>query len=243
MSLVKQPARVPEEFAPAKLFLEDIEEIASIFDEAERYRRSKPLKEEDGRTSKILFDLRDLTYDGLADLENLGGQTAKLTIRFKGRDWVSLSLSIDSFWTKWSSSGLTEEGEWWVYGRLQAVFERRLVRWRHIVQSLFRAIPWWALLPINIVLTLSMISDLKSAGITPGITGGWSLVLLVSGATLILTFLYLALFRHTIVMLRYSTKPGGLRSEIEKYIPYAVTAAITAAVTLIIQRLLSLLWP
>jgi hypothetical protein len=136
VSLSKKRRTIPEELPNAKLYLEDVEEIASIL--LETYGQAS-----DGYKAKpsITYTIGDEEFPSLGALAARGGVTRELRISIS--DSYSKSVRI----TKWiepraSLSGLSEEIQWMAYGRLTLIFESRGYRFKNAVSSLPTWLKW-----------------------------------------------------------------------------------------------------
>lgn len=115
----------PLELPPARLFLDDLEEVIGIFREAQKWA-DPPIQDQELNTT---FQVGDWECDTLDDLRTLGEKTRTFHLEVARPYAFSCWTYIYRDRFAWGSSGLSTEGRWAVYGQLQRVFEKRKLRW------------------------------------------------------------------------------------------------------------------
>jgi hypothetical protein len=134
MAIRPVPKEVPTRFVPARLFLDDIEEILLIFAEAETNRHEKPYFRE-GENLQTTFQAENQACDGLADLKNIYPPFAHKFFVSVARGGFNCYLRVDESSTTWNPYGLDENDQWGTFHRLELIFERRELRWKSLLHS------------------------------------------------------------------------------------------------------------
>lgn len=114
MAITRLPPEIPDDFPPAKLYLDDIAEIVAIF-------------REDDTDAKVEFIVGNQKCDDLTDLRKIGGHQTRLEIKCEGqKNWERLTLSPHVSNNSISVSGSAKR-KLWVINRVQEVFRRRRI--------------------------------------------------------------------------------------------------------------------
>ena len=231
---IRPQRKVRRELPPARLFLDDIQEVIEIFRGAAKYRFLEP---RDGpQEPKVSFRAGRFICDTLEDLRTLGGEATIFRVDFSEPDGYSAYLEVNQVNCEWRTWGLSEEGESVVYGKLRTLFESRLVVWKSFVQRLGA----WSFFAPGFGLGFLGYMVARQAG--KGLTG-WDVLLLLASLALVGLTLYAAHFRHTVVVLNYAHEARSFRASAEKWLPYVVTALMGGLAAKVAEKLLRIFWP
>jgi len=141
MAIRPVPREVPNKLNPARLFLDDIEEIIRIFTDAENDRHEKPDHVE-GENLTTTFQIGNQTCDELADLKKLHPPfTYEFLVRVE-RTGFNAHVSITKSGTSWYSYGLDDNDRWGTFHKLELIFDRRKLRWKSLLNSHARVSYW-----------------------------------------------------------------------------------------------------
>jgi hypothetical protein len=177
---------------PAHLYLEDIEEIIQVLTESEKSRRQH-LGDEREPTVKFLVGNREC--DDIEDLKKIGGTWTKFKVQ----------VGLSTFMVMLVGSS--------VLGR--DVFDdiRRIVSARESkVKSTLQELPWWGLAIISFlgILAIQHLAPKHAS----------SLVYYVPIAVIVCTSY--AMFRHTVVELRYSHDKEPRSKTVKEWLSRAI---------------------
>jgi hypothetical protein len=134
MTISTKEERVPGEFPPARLFIDDLEEIVRIFEAAVQGVQARDSAGALPKV-KIVFSIGDQECDDIKDLPRIAPETSRLKIFASAGSWQNASLDCSQYSTRWSSTGFTDEQKWSAFRKLQPVFKRRNLRWRTFFQA------------------------------------------------------------------------------------------------------------
>ncbi len=218
MTIRTEEPKVPANFPPARLFLDDIEEIIRILRESlETVKMDSRSTIEDLRM-KVRFSTGGKECDDVQDLPKIAKSNRELSISVArgGRPKTSLRFH-PWFGTLWlQSSDVTKEDTWSAFHKLQTLFEKRTRRW----STLLRSLPWWLTwflwlaawwLPPLLRFPLYKLMPHRAADAT----------VLLSYAAIIAAALIGA--RHTTIAFRHSWDPSPFRQYVkDKLIPVIV---------------------
>lgn len=123
---IRTEPEVPDEFPPARLFLDDIEEITGILVES----TEMPAK------STVKLSIKDQVCDEVQELPKIARKTSDLSISVTscGDEFSSSTLRIGHT-IFLSFVGFTREQELNIFHRLAPIFKRRNLYWRTYVHS------------------------------------------------------------------------------------------------------------
>jgi hypothetical protein len=214
MAIKTKELEVPQHFPPARIYLDDLQEIVEIFREARKYEKYER-QSEDRET--ISFECGNKTCDTFDELKKLSGTNWEFAVRVDNSSFCSNSLYVNRGGCSWLSSGLSRDGQWATYRKLEALFRHRKVRWRAAVQ----AFPWWGWAAGNMVITTTVLSipRLRSS------SSLWLTAFLLYFLSSTALFL-LAHHRHTLVVLQDYSEPLGFRGILSKSVPQIVGAVV-----------------
>ena len=145
MAVTRKKPEPSFEPPPARLFLDDLEEVVRIFREAANYQLWEGPPEE--QEPKLSLSVKDVVCDRVEDLPKIGKKTTELEIKLRKRSGCELGLLIWPTYTRVWVMGIKEEGGWLVYGKLQAIYQKRRVRWKDWVCR----IPWWVFVGLFLI--------------------------------------------------------------------------------------------
>jgi hypothetical protein len=230
---------VPSNFPPARLFLDDIEEIVRIFREFLETRDMDSSSTVEDLKMKVSFSTEGKESDDLQDLPKIAKSSRELRVSVARGAWPRTSLILHpwlgTFWLQ--PSGATKEDTWSVFHKLQTLFEKRTRRWSTLLHSL----PWWSVSALCLTaawLPLLLRSSLYKLMPHPAANA----TILLSYAVIITAAAMGA--RHTTVIVRHSWEPSPLRQELLQKIPVAaITAVLTFLLTLLGFYLKRKYWP
>jgi hypothetical protein len=135
MTIELQEPQVRRDLPPARLYLDDIEQIVRIFSqEIKAYERELNPGEQQ-REPEPTFQIRDRVTHDINDLQKIAKVTNTLSITIESnRSYVSLALFISNAGVSWGEYGLTKADAWKTYHKLEALFKPRshwLRAWPH----------------------------------------------------------------------------------------------------------------
>jgi hypothetical protein len=216
----------PSEFPPARLFLDDIEEIVGILRELVGSQKSKV----DDPAVKVTFSVSGSECDDLRDLPKIAKPYRALDIEVE-RGWLGrTSLTFYFFSAFWRSYGLTREATLPAYHRLEPIFKKRKRHWA----TFARTVPWWVwVLVIGAVDLLLHVTHVMTTTFNSHIPFIVICVLaFITGA------------RHTSVVLRYSWEPSPFFVYLkDKIIPLIAGALLGIFGTLLTGYIKHRYWP
>jgi hypothetical protein len=218
-------------FPPARLFLEDIEEIVRGL--LGIVKNTTAVEGEDA-VARVECTVGDHQCDDVTDLPKIARFSRDVEIEVRrGNSKVSLTLDAWSGSSYMYSVGLEMDRERLVHERILAIFRKRRLLWRGLAHSL----PWWWSIPAMAV-ALMVALPLMRLPKTPW-TGSAVALLLV----LLLFGLY-ASSRHTSVVFRRSWEPSPTVVYLrDKIVPIVLGAALGVGGTLLEQFIKRKFWP
>jgi hypothetical protein len=231
-------AEVPSEFPPARLFLDDIEEIVRVLVDANKDSNPLAHQNEDAKT-KITFTIKDQVCDEIDELPKIAKKTTELSIML---EWESgLAANSLTFYRDSSSLGsylLSSEGHLSLFHKLAPIFKRRNRRFAMLVRSSR---------PILLTLVVLLLLPVTTIIYVPSMRTPSMLILaIVTGllSTAIFITVLAARSHHTIIIMRHSSEPSALRQELLHKVPVAaVSSVLTFLLTLLGLYLKHKYWP
>ena len=238
MTIRTKEPYVPDEFPPARLFLDDIEEIIRILREFLETRKMDSRSTVEDLKMSLKFSSAGKECDDLEDLPKIAKSNREFTISLTKGDWPQQTLRFHPWLgTMWLSSGLNTEDTWSAFHKLEAIFKKRPRRW----SSMLRSIPWWQVWTLWFAAMWSppfLAPQLHN--LMPHLTVGGITLLLY---TIIVTAAIIGL-RHTTIVFRHSWAPSPLRQELLQKLPLIIiTSALTFLLTLLGFYLKHKYWP
>ena len=119
-------AAVPNEFPPARLYLDDIEEIVSILlEEVEKRKEHWNRSEENAKTS-VTLAIKDRICDKATELREIAAKTKDISIKVDVSTKLPTAyLTCSSYGTNLSLGGFMREQQLVIFHRLSPIFDRR----------------------------------------------------------------------------------------------------------------------
>lgn len=231
---LKQP--VPEELPPAKLYIDDLEEILRVV-------RRAMVANVDGYDVKYQsLRVGDMDCDEIEDLTKLEKRSTREFVFAMKQGECTFYLSLGRS-TVWRCSGFSHEEEWLLYHELEDIFRPRRYRWRVFCRELlgFKNV---VLYPILFLIALSVLiawlepNQRLQAHEPLRIYTAIALTLLAG-----LPVLYGVIQNSTIVLERFSAHAAARRALGEKLIPDALKILIGFAFGLLADYLKHRWWP
>jgi hypothetical protein len=216
---IRQVRKVPNDLPAAHLFLDDIEEIASVLEKLPGYRQDI--------TSKCTYQVDDRMCDTIADLKKIGGKTRNFSVSVKGG---SVSISTGS---RFYNFGLSDsEDAWQAFARIRDVFERR-----SSIRTKARNLPSAVLFTLYFALPFAPVVFFNLLKHRPYIFYIWWAVYFPLG--------YLFGSTHSIVELRYFDEARNERSKELRPLIWTATISFLAGClgTVLAERIVKWLWP
>jgi hypothetical protein len=237
MTIKRKAVKVepPSELPPARLYLDDIQEVMEIFREASKYRQSEPRKDDQ---ETVRFETKNETCDTIEDLKQIGGSTNHFLLTMNKRFGYGLTLRASSWGCSWSTQGLTDEGEWYAYAKFASLFKARKVWWK----ALMHAIPTWtyllvALVPYVLTHVLPMSFMNRPVSLS-------QLLFVIPLSIAILAIQWMALTRSTVVVFRPISERSVFNRETAlKTVPTVAATLLGILGTLLVTYLKHKYWP
>src|SRR5438445_1175340 len=127
---------VPSHFPPARLFLDDLDEIVDIL---KALVSTAPTT--DSAVTSVTFSCGHQYSNEITDVPRMLRNNPELEIRIaKGSTGTTLGIRPWSSAWWWSSADYTKENRWSAFHNLETIFKRRNRRWATLCQSM----PWWS---------------------------------------------------------------------------------------------------
>jgi len=136
---IRHVQQLPTDLPPARLFLDDIEEMIDVFREC----ASPPIEGKSRNEELVTYKLGNRICETKEDLLRIGGRTTNLELTYKvwqaadedgkKNTHIFLPTSIELLMNPYRSTlrqWRSEEEAWTIYGRIRAVFDRRRRRMR-----------------------------------------------------------------------------------------------------------------
>jgi hypothetical protein len=244
-------ADAPNDFPPARLFLDDIEEIARILVDATE-KKEKSIRPDKSAKITLTLTIKDQVCDELQELPKIATKTSDLSVRVAAQNWLpETSLRFRTYGTSLDLSGFTREEKFSIYHRLAPIFKRRNLWWPTLIQShpSSSATIFGAASGALYALLFLWIAILLGAGsITTYLSRHevihWSL----RAATLIAVTLAIALsvgrHPHSVIILRHSSERSPLRQDLLQKAPLmAISSVLTFLLTILGFYLKHKYWP
>lgn len=230
---IRTEPEVPDEFPPARLFLDDIEEITRILAEA-----IEKLPDQDEKIT-VKFSIKDQVCDEVQELPKIARKTSDLSISvtLSGDEYSDSTLRIGhtSFLC---FAGFTREQELNMFYKLAPIFERRNLRLRKFLRSH----------PV-VAVSLGGLSFGGAAAIVPLVellTHKSSMLATACGLLSMAIFIAIlaSMYLGSTVIMRPSSEPSPLRQElVHKFPLVAMSSLLTFLLTLLGLYLKHKYWP
>jgi hypothetical protein len=234
MAIKTKELEVPSQLPPARIYLDDLREIIEIFREARQYERDE---HSPGSRETISFECGNKTCDTVDDLKKIGGTSSKFEVKVDNSPGCLHSLTVQRYGCTWLSVGLSRDGQWATYRKLEALLRHRK-RWT----ATLRVIPAWVLNAVGLIFLLAIWVTPKSSPYFR-ITASVSILCYAVLTVLLIT----RLLWHTVVVLQDSSEPSGFSGILSRSVPQIVGAFLGAFLgvigTLLVQYILHKYWP
>jgi hypothetical protein len=230
---IKTVEKVPDDLPPAHLFLDDLEEITGILRDC-----ASPVIQGKSRNEELLsYVVGEKRCDTVDDLQRIGGRTTQFVIDYRvwqavdeaGENNVfrmrdrSVSIHLSRFHSGLDQSGPSDSEKWLIHARIRAIFEKRKRRVRWIIAGLGD----WGGVLLGVLLGVGF--NLVVPSHSSHFRGSTALLLLGAYAVLV-GYLLIGLFRHSVIEFRYSHDGGRLRAALAQAWVPTVSAIIGALV-------------
>jgi len=234
MTISRKEKEVPKDLPPARLYLDDIEMVIKVFQEAKQNQTDKPEKQ-----PVLKFEIENQVCTELADLPKITEATKNLTMEVNMPNFSGF-LRISPKATHWDTFGLERTEEWSVHSKLEPIFRAR----ERAMVALTRKMPTGAIgVAMGIIVALIVFPYLVSYSIPnmyyplPSARGLYVVglilvVLLASYETLTSS--------HTVVVLRPYSESSAERDKSFRSKVWDVAKIVLAA---IVGALIYKFWP
>jgi len=226
-------AEYPSQFPPARLFLDDIDEIVRILLEATaNWRDARNPSDKDTET-KVTFTIKDQVCDEVQELSKIAKKTNDLEIEVRRKRWAETALNFTRYRTSLNFFLVPTEERLNLYYKLAPVFKRRNLWLATLVHShrvLFRVL----LVLLLFANSAPFIPTLKKH--TPPTL---SMAIAIFSVPLVFTHLATA-FHHSTIILRHSSEPSSVRQGLLDKLPAALIGGAVGAVLTFLLTMLGL---
>jgi hypothetical protein len=223
---------VPTRFLPARLYVDDIQEIIDLF---EKEAKTHGNVEEATHTT---ITVEDKKCDQVDDLLHLGvreTRTLEVDVEKMG---VQLRFRTTTFSTEWTSYGLPYDKAWAIYHRLEDILDERAYKWRRLCRALTAGSRDAVWLVLAIISGASLTWNFKTMTAP-----------IVRDALVVPYFFLFAIVlagtrqNSTVVFRRYSDHAAARRDFKEKMIPDLIKIGIGFGLGLLAEYIKHKLWP
>lgn len=129
MAIRHKEAPVPRDLPPARLYLDDISEIAELFKEV-LVKEARPGENEPITT---VFSVDDKVCDEVQELAKIGGVTHNFELQIQ-KGYKQLSLYVKDYGSRWEPMLLSDGVKWQTHGHLENIFSaRKLSFWNRVM--------------------------------------------------------------------------------------------------------------
>jgi hypothetical protein len=237
-------AEVPSEFPPARLFLDDIDEVVRILVAGAENRKREGSLDEDPARTMLTLTVEDRVCDDVQDLPKVAKKTINLLVRVERQYWTQTSLGFSRSGTYLSFYGVTREERLTTFHDLEPIFRRRNL-WLATFLSSQRKL-FITLLNLWLFTAMVLVLIYMSNKQTPRMLtlGFWMLLL----STPIMISLFATTRHHSIIIMRHSSEPSALRQGLRDKLPamligIAIGGVLTFFLTLLGYYLKHKYWP
>lgn len=228
-----------DELPPAKLYLDEVEEIVSIL----------TTSQEATAEFSVSYSIGDLRCDTIEDLQQIGGRTTSLRIdvtESRGEIGIPSTALPQHSWlnvqptTAYLELVRPSDKEFWTKrGKIREIFDSNSIWWRRATQAFFRRIPWWGL---GLLTLAALLVDMSPLGRRTIHLNQWDFLAAAAGVFALVFLGYVCLFRHTVVVLRYAHERRARKwlREHATQILLTIAAALLGALA---KGVIDHLWP
>jgi hypothetical protein len=174
--------------------------------------------------TKITFRVGRELCDDVKDLPMIARKTLDLEIKAKGQNYTA-RFGVNRFITQWTTTGLSREEAWIDFHNLEALFERRKLRWRTFFHSSPKALSFiWTIIALTLIvaLVLEVVYRHDRLGTIGEIVFQSLMILQIALAA--------GFYRHSVVILRNSWDHEAAREDLRTRIIAGIVPALTGAV-------------
>jgi hypothetical protein len=119
MAISRKEKEVPKNLPPARLYLDDLEMVIKVFQEAKESQSDKA-----ENVPRLKFEIENQVCTELTDLPKISETTKDLAMEVHMPNF-SAYLRISPKATYWDSFGLTRKEEWSLHSKLEPIFQGR----------------------------------------------------------------------------------------------------------------------
>lgn len=240
MTIRTKDPGVPSSFPPARLFLDDIEEIVRELVSALENHHQRAREHSDAET-KVTFTIRDQVCDEVLELPKIAAKTTDLNISVEKGKWSEISLDFHERFTTIFCLTFAKQEKIAIFHKLNPIFQRRQLRWNTLVHShdslgaAINFIPY-----VVAVASVVLLRSKQTPLWIPILTG------VLSVATIIT--IWATRLHHCIVVLRPSSEPSPVRQGLRDKLPatligIAIGSVLTFFLTVLGYYLKHKYWP
>ncbi len=200
--MLKQKEPHPDVYLPpAKLYLDDIEQIIRILTEA-----LGTVQDSTGGVEpvELLFQIHDHTTNDIDDLSKIHpDHTNDFYMEVTQARGTKASVAITKSYAGWYAFGLTTNDDWGLFHKLEALFETRTRRWKKLLHAHSKVSNW--IYGATSALLFVALGSLAVLGFVPRIPTWfpWTpLVLFIVILAALVISLRVGLSSHSIVIFR-----------------------------------------
>jgi hypothetical protein len=240
MTIRVKADEVPTELPPARLYLDDVEEIVRVLKQACSRNHESDARQAgaDGSLSLTLQVGRKVC-DEVSELPKIARKTTNLSIEVReGQRWSNrATVDLSRYATRITTYGFTRGEHFEVFGHLLVVFRARRHPWNALVHYGFGFSILVASVALQVALPILAVRPFQNRALLPNLAVGMALIAVALAIAA-------ALFHHSVVILRPSSEPSSFRQDIgPKIIVAAVSSIIGAGLTLLTMYLKHKYWP
>jgi hypothetical protein len=226
-------ADVPSEFPPARLFLDDIDEIVRILVEATENRKEEWNRFNRDAKTRVTLTIKDQVCDEVQELPKIAIKTIGLSVRVEiQKSLPQTFLTFNRYSTSLRLDGFTREQELSIYHNLAPIFKRRNLWLATLVRSLRTLILTLMVLFTLVDITLTLMFKKQTPRTLVTVI---ELLTVAIGTTFVATT-----WHHSIINLRHSSEPSAFRQDLLQKIFLVV---LTFLLTLLGFYLKHKYWP
>jgi hypothetical protein len=219
-----EEAEVPSEFPPARLFLDDIEEIVRILVAAAESRKREGILHEDRARTRLTLTVKDRVCDEVQELPRLARKTINLLVKveIESPGWSVASIRFNRYGTSLSFYGVTRQEKLSTFHDLAPIFKRRNLWLATRVRPLR-----------NLFLTLMVLLTLVNIGFDFSLKKQVPLrleIVMSVLATVIVAILLATTLHHSIIILRHSSEPSTVSQGLRDKLPAALIGVVVGSV-------------
>jgi hypothetical protein len=238
-----EEAEVPSEFPPARLFLDDIEEIVRILVVAAENRKREGNLHEDPARTRLTLTVKDRVCDEVQELPKIAKKTINLSVKVERQYWSQTFLRFSRYGTSLGFYGVTREEQLSTFYNLAPIFKRRNLWLATLVRPhrtlILTLVVLLTLAPIALIYMIIHMLDKHTARMLAMASIVMSLFTMAISTTFLATNIH-----HSIIILRPWSEPSPPRQDLlSKILPVAIGCSLTFLLTLLGMYLKHKYWP